>query len=527
MNYQIDEDPFFEYDRIAAQGDLCKAQDYQDQPQELSNDDFRNMLVSIQWCYDNDQWQMVINFAIYLQDFFEQQGFLEQGILCTNWAIEASDALNNILIRARLSFNLGLFHDEQGRRTEAQQYYQSSAELARKLGQTTTLADALHRLGWIAHSRRDYTRAKLLYEEAKALRESLDPPDPLALSRSWHQLGILAQDMGDFELAQTHYEKGLALREAHNDLYLKAVSLHQLGALAVEKKQWESARTYFEQSLSLRRSLKDRAGEASVFGQLGFIAKKQQRWKSARNYYLKSLDLQEKLGNVLEMIREKLHLGEVCLAQKDLEQAEDWFKNCLQESKDLKDAYYEGRAGLQLGTVSFLKSGFKAAETYFQDSLKLLSELDGTLPEQAGILYQLGLVAYEQKDFQKASQAFQDSLKIREQEGLRLEAAITHFQLGMVYQVQDSYDVAWQHYQVSLDIFKEEEEVIHYQIQVIYRLGNIAELSKQPRQACLYYRQTERLCYQHNVSPPKQLTAALDRVGDKYTDVKLGGQKNE
>jgi hypothetical protein len=84
----------------------------------------------------------------------------------------------------------------------------------------------------------------------------------------------------------------------------------------------------------------------------------------------------------------------------------------------------------------------------------------------------------------------------------------------MIYQAQDIYSAAQQHYQTSYDAFEKGGD-LYFQAQAIYRLGNIAELSGRPDQAGVYYRQAEALCRTQNLTPMRGLQAALGRVINK------------
>jgi len=488
------------------------AQEYSYRPHELLDDDFRNILDSAQWCYDTKQWQMVVDFAIYLADFFEQRGYWREGMLCIKRAIEACDRLNNTSERPQLIFVLGLLYDRQGELIQAEQHYQTSAELALQLRQIAVLANAQHRLGWIAHNRRDYARAKGFYEEARSIRETLDPPDPLALSRSWHQLGILEQDLRHYELARSNYEQALKLRRIEKANYLIATSLHQLGALAVEQQAWAQAEQHFQEALTLRRSINDRDGEAQTLDQLGVVAQRQGRLDEAYQYYKDSLMLKEKLKDDAGLIRAQMHLGEICLARQEWDTARRWFEDCLKRSEALAERHFEAHACLQLGFLAMLTPDFEQAERYYRHSYEVMVKLDGTRREQAGILYQLGLIAFEQNRLSTALERYLSGLGIQELEGFVCEAAQTHLQLGMVYQAQDIYDMARRHYETSYAMLKKEGDEIADQVQAIYRLGNIAELSRQPEKAFEYYHQAEALCQTCHLPPMAGLPAALERV---------------
>lgn len=533
------QDFFQNFEQSAVPGMLDLVEESLYQPDELTRDDFHNIASSIEWSYADQQWQQVIDFIPRLSNFLEQQAFQLEEIHLLQLALQATNFVTDgAHQRPQLYFWLGLLYNQQGQLAEAENYYQTGAELAFQSGQLNVLADAYHRLGWVAHSRRDYAKAKGFYEEARSIRKTLNPSDPLALSRSWHQLGILEQDLGHYDAAWANYQNALDLRRIEQADYLIATSLHQLGALAIEQQKWQYAEKHFEEALIIRRFINDQGGQAQALDQLGVIAQRQGRLDEAFNYYSESLSLKEQVKDAAGVIRAQMHLGEICLAQEKWDRARRWFKNCLHKSQSLVEPYFEAYARMHLGFLAMvphqdfeqveryyltpltvasrrhllLRSNLEQAECYYQCSYELMVKLDGTEREQAGILYQLGLIAFEQKRFSTALERYVVSLGIQELAGFAHEVARTHLQLGMVYQAQDNYDMARRHYETSYAMLTKEGGDIADQVQVIYRLGNIAELSRQPKEALEYYLKTEALCQIHQLPLMTRLPKALERV---------------
>lgn len=509
------QDFYQNFEQSVVSGVLDLAETYLDQPHELTGEDFRNIATSIEWSYANQQWQQVLDFIPPLSNFFEQQAFWTEGIYLIELALQATDFVTDgAHQRPQLYFWLGLLYDRQGQLAEAEQYYQTGAKLAFQSGQRNVLADAYHRLGGVAHSRREYAKAKGFYEEARSIRETLHPSDDrdLTLSRSWHQLGILEQDLGHYDVACSNHQKALDLRRKQQADYLIAASLHQLGALAIEQQEWQQAEDHLQEALTIRRSINDRDGQAQALDQLGVIAQRQGRLDEAYASYEESLRLKEQLKDAAGVIHAQMHLGEICLAQEKWEVARNLFEGCLTQSQSLAEPYFEAHASLQLGFLALLLLDLEQADHYYQRSYDLIAKLDNTKHEQAGILYQLGLIAFEQSQFSNALKRYQKSLDIQEHAGFALEAARTHLQLGMVYQAQDMYDRARQHYEKSYALLTKEGGDIADQAQAIYRLGNIAELSKQPQKALEYYRQAEALRQSHKLPDMEGIPTALERV---------------
>jgi len=518
VNHTVIEDLFYEEDRLAAEGYLRMVQDYCHRPQQLLSDDFWNILASTQWCYDNEQWQMVIDFAICLADFFEQRGYWQEGMLCISRAIEVCDRLNNTSERPQLTFVLGLLYDRQGELTEAEEYYKSSAELARQLGQIGALADALHRMGWVAQSRRGYATAERNYQEAMELRQKQG--DTIGVSRSLHQLGMLAHVQGNYPEAKRLYEQSLQLRREQNQPYLMAASLYQLGILATEQHQWVEACSYLKEALDIRGQIHDLSGQVATLLQLGIIAQEQGDYQTAHNYYVKNIGIfnrNNRLQDKVVLIHTSMQLGALALAQNDFEQAKGWFHDSAHRSHLMGDDYREAQALFQLGITHYQQQQYEQALEHCQHSLSLFLHTKDTRRQQAAVLYQLGLIAHDQDQLDQAKDYYQKSLSIQEATNLQPDAAQTHFQLGMLAQIEQEFVEAQHHYELCHPIFQVGgEQFAFYLAQVNHRLGNIAEVFGKRDKARTYYQQALQLYQTLNVPGSESLTesvqVALQRI---------------
>ncbi|MCU0497131.1 MAG: AAA family ATPase [Anaerolineae bacterium] len=190
---------------------------------------------------------------------------------------------------------LGEAHLGFGGYDQARRLYQQSAGLADQFGQTPAKANALARLGDIAHTQNDYKTAESLYTESHRLYQQLG--DRQGVAKTLNSLGTLAYDLGEAERAKRLYQESLNLTresggqwgmagairkdEAINtrdtqefrlllgqldtqlesgDQLNAAKTLQQLGESAVHVGDIQTAKDYYERSVALYRALNQPIG---------------------------------------------------------------------------------------------------------------------------------------------------------------------------------------------------------------------------------------------------------------------------
>ncbi len=478
-----------------------------DQHQTITGDDLKNILDSVQWCFQNRQWQMIIDFSVNLGSYFDQKSHWQEGIICLNWAIVSSHILNKLEVLSQLVFTLGRLYEKRGQLIEAEGCYRNSANLARRLDQTTVLADAIHRLGWIAHSQHDYSTAETRYREAMDLR---DAQDTIGRSRSSHLLGMLAHDQGHFQDAERLYKESLKLRREKDVPFLIAASLHQLGVLAATLGQWNKARNHFSEALDIRHQIQDLRGRASTTHELGVVFQEDGIYQTAQQYYVQSLELKEDLGDGLGLIRTQLQLGSLALEQNDFSQAQGWFQTSLIKYQRLGYTYMEGQVSLRLGLAFYHEQQHELATEQLRHSLDIFRQYDDSQHQQAGILYQLGVIAHDLETLEEARHYYRQSLDIQVASNLPLEAAQTQLQLGMLAQAQQQFSEAQNYYQASYRRFQESDKVLLPQLaDVTFRLARLAQYFGENDDARTYYQEALNLYKDIEDSDSKQTIMSI------------------
>jgi tetratricopeptide (TPR) repeat protein len=254
---------------------------------------FQDLEAAFEWLLDHGQVADALALASALADLLRTTGRVAIGRRWLERALDAGAVDGHL--RAVALYENGLLAFWQGADEEACSLHGRSLELARRLGDRTTVALALCGLARVA-LREDLDWARMLCEEA--LQTVQDTDDTIGRSNALHVLGVAAQMRGDLrqarelmtqrielagklgDLATIGYEssnlsmverqlgnlaraeqlarEALQIEEQRGDQWAIPYSLNGLAAVAVETGELERAATL----LGAATALQERQGNA-------------------------------------------------------------------------------------------------------------------------------------------------------------------------------------------------------------------------------------------------------------------------
>jgi predicted ATPase len=180
-------------------------------------------------------------------------------------------------------------------------------------------AKALHVAGLLACYQGDYPRARMLNEEALALRRSLG--DLQGVARTLNNLALVLARQGDFAGAATRYEESLALKRQIGDVEQIATTLANLGSVYVDDGDYANARRVYEGCLEQWRDQGDDSNVARTLANLGEIALREGQAARAGVLLEESLTLRRTLGDKMGLANTLHLLGTLAFEQGDSAQA--------------------------------------------------------------------------------------------------------------------------------------------------------------------------------------------------------------
>lgn len=326
--------------------------------------------------------------------------------------------------------------------------------------------------GDVARDLRDWTTARLHYEEAVRLEPSRGP--------IWIQLGHAAKELGDHAAAETAYRQAVKVNPQDADAHLQLGHLMKLqgglsaaieaytqafaidpnlseaqgeigllerrllaqdhrakGDSARDARDWDTARTQYEEALRLDPALH------SVWIELGHAARELGEYAKAETAYRKAL--QQKPDDA----DEHLQLGHLLKAMGCTSAAIDAFSKALSIRPDLPDVQKELESLRQKllaeqlrakGDVARDAHNWEAAREHYQHALRADPSLEP-------IWIQLGHAAKEAGDNRAAEEAYRKAVQ------LKPDDADAYLQLGHLMKIMGKLSAATECYSqaVALD----------------------------------------------------------------------------
>jgi len=160
-----------------------------------------------------------------------------------------------LVSRAKALNGLGVLAAEDGDIESAEQAFEASLEVARRLDDDARRMAVLTNLGNIAFFRQDFDRARDLYDEGRRLAVKLGSTFNAATAA--HDLGLIELALGDVDAAIERCEEALALARVGGTPQLVAACLRSLAAAIVIRGELGRAQELVEESLAIVRRLNE------------------------------------------------------------------------------------------------------------------------------------------------------------------------------------------------------------------------------------------------------------------------------
>ena len=203
-------------------------------------------------------------------------------------------ASHSIEMGLRLAGALYRFWLIRGYLTEGREELNSLLNAQEAAEPSLARAKALLRVGGLAWSQGDYAAARPALEESLEMYRQLGAKEGVALALL--NLGNVALYETDYPTARSLYEESLKLYEELGDRYGTATALHNTAIVAQYQRDYEAARPLLQKSLAIRRELGEKMGIAQLLNTLGDVAWNLGEHEAARGFYLESLIINQALG---------------------------------------------------------------------------------------------------------------------------------------------------------------------------------------------------------------------------------------
>jgi predicted ATPase/class 3 adenylate cyclase len=331
-----------------------------------------NLRAALRWARERDAMEEGLRLAGALGHFWHTHGYLSEGRGWLEGAL-ASGAEGSAPARAGALAAAGYLAQWQGDFGTGVVRFEQGLALYRALGDTSAIAQTLHRLAEAVEQQGDYARATLLQEESLALRRALG--DQVGIADSLRHLGHVAYRRGEYERAAALCEESVALcREVGN----REIIAHSLSflACAVERQgAYARAAAIQEEALALCQAVGSRMPITWSLVNLGWALLGLGEEERATAYLEESLARSHEEGHYWGVPYALSYLGWAAYLRGEHNRAAALQAQALARYRQVAFRWGIARMLVGLGCVVQMRGQYGQAATYLREGLQLSSEI--------------------------------------------------------------------------------------------------------------------------------------------------------
>jgi predicted ATPase/class 3 adenylate cyclase len=311
---------------------------------------------------------------------------------------------------------------------------------AREYGDRPAIAKALHGLGWLEFCGGSFAQARAYLEQSLAIRKDIGDHHGIAWSAL--MLSRVACAEGDYDIAYSLMEQRLAAERALGHQQGVAISLHALAILALEQANLVRAETLLNESEATFRGFGNRLAVAIQTNAVrARIMLLQGQYAQAVAQAEEILATAREFGESPEIIVGLTLEAAAALAQGNHTQARQHLEESKALSYQIGDQLSVALSLHLLGQVALREGELALAHSLLQESLAAYRTQAIALP-CAQVTSDLGYVALGAGDLDEARASLAESLQMLSRIGARLDIARTIEGFAALAEVEQRAELA-------------------------------------------------------------------------------------
>jgi predicted ATPase/DNA-binding SARP family transcriptional activator/DNA-binding CsgD family transcriptional regulator len=264
--------------------------------------DHDNLRAAISWSSEAGKVELELRLGCALRRFWHRRGHLSEGL---RWLLPLRSCTARESVLVKVLEGTGWLAEMQGNYELAEEMFQTSLRLYKRLGDEKGIAISRGSLGWVALVRGDIDGAtKLLRASLEVLRPLKDEREgdreirvlDRELACVLNSFGAVASSEGEQASAVARYQEALRLARRVGDVQVIAISLNNLGFTRLVYREPESATLLFEEALARAQEVRDTLLIANVLINLAFAALIQEDHRRVRALIEECFPLLQKAG---------------------------------------------------------------------------------------------------------------------------------------------------------------------------------------------------------------------------------------
>jgi class 3 adenylate cyclase/Tfp pilus assembly protein PilF len=284
-------------------------------------------------------------------------------------------------ISEKINFNDGIaisygwlayLYEQKGSIEKAQEYYEKSLTLYKRLGNKMQVATCLNNIAAIYKDRGMINEALDYNYKSLAIRKQINDTD--GISTSYNNLGLILSSQGKIPEALEYYSKALKNYELNNDLSGISTALQNIAFVYKAQHQYDEALSYFKRALAINQKANDKYGLGYSLNAMGGVFEELNNFDSALYYYDKALKVRTEIADKQGFFYTLKNIGIVNFKIGKTLEAKSDLEKCLTGFEELNDKWGLSIVTNKLGEL-YIKEDLAKAEKLLTQSLQLAKEL--------------------------------------------------------------------------------------------------------------------------------------------------------
>jgi predicted ATPase/DNA-binding SARP family transcriptional activator len=282
-------------------------------------DYYEDVRAALGWLVDHQQVILLLRLTGALAGFWQQSGYLSEGLQWLSHALEQVDESVPAELHARALRTAGTLAWRQGDFDPARALLQRALALARENSNTTQVASALMYLGYISLNLGNHEEAQDYFAENLEIGRALQNQDMIA--KALGNLGLVAQELMDYVAAKRYFEECVAMIEDLQGVEPMLVALLNLGVTELKLHNYEAAERHYSAALARARAINSRMNMAIVLVNLAEVAHYRGDLPLAAARYAEGLPLLREIGDKLSLVQTLELIALLLIDQGNIETA--------------------------------------------------------------------------------------------------------------------------------------------------------------------------------------------------------------
>jgi tetratricopeptide (TPR) repeat protein len=291
-----------------------------------------------------------------------------------NECLSVAEANQLPIFKADSMRYLGIVDERLGNLSRAIEYYQTSLQLYRQIGDRRGEGKTLNQLGNVLLLQGDHDGGKQYYDQFLTISREIG--DRWGEGQVVRNIGDIYLSQYDYRGASMFFEEALDITREIGNRTIESSALVGLGNVYLQQAEYTKARSLFEQSLNIAREIGNKPWEAKTLNQIGLFFHRQGDYVRAKSYYEQSIEIFQQLGNRLGESRVQTDLSLLYHHLGDDLAAEQTGKAAFQMVQEINHPRYLARAQIQLGRAQAGVAQYNEAIQTYHQAQDLLNELD-------------------------------------------------------------------------------------------------------------------------------------------------------